>query len=161
MEAIFNDSNSPTRKSAEECLSAILWEWRFADREDRNEILVKRGLALQLEFWMPFELIDSAKQDGLWCDGIALMTVSDINRTAIRVSGVGYFPHSLAPFEIEFHWAKRRDLQTTKIVLRVGFAPASRVRGLSRIQTDPAELLSHRPTDDQDWAIAVELTPDV
>ncbi len=108
-----------------------------------------------LEYWIPFSKIEYTHSLGIWCDGIPLLTVASIHRTAFLVVGVGYFPDALSPFELEFHYKHRRDLYTTKVVFRFGIASG---RSFSRHE-DPNIILMHRPRVDQQWAVAVELTP--
>ncbi len=75
------------------------------------------------------------------------------------MAGVGYFPNNLNPFEVEFHFEKRRDIQPQKIKLRFG-----KLDGIGQlvrydIKKYPPNILSQRPTEDSDWAVVVELPP--
>ena len=116
-------------------------------------------LALILEYWFPFSDIEYTRKLGTWCDGIPLLTVADISRTAFSVAGVGNFPHDLSPFELDFYYDKRRDLHTAKI--QFGFGMPDGRGGLLTfgLNKDPGTILRGRPCDVQQWAVAVELTP--
>lgn len=112
-----------------------------------------------LEYWMPFSEIEYTRKLDIWCDGIPLLHVADLNRTAFTITGVGYFPHELSPFELEFHYQNRRDLSTAKVTLRFGM-----LDGTGRLRTfatnkDPSTILGQLPQHVLDWAVAVELTP--
>jgi len=90
---------------------------------------------------------------------IRLLTVSDISRTAFSIAGVGNFPDQSSPFEIDFYYKNRRDLQTTKILFRFGILDFySSLRTFS-YDANPTKILAKRPTSVEDWAVAVELTP--
>jgi len=111
-----------------------------------------------LEYWFPFAEIDYTRRLGTWCDGVPLLVVADINRTAFSVAGVGYFPYELSPFELDFYYEHRRDLHTTKIEFRFGILDARgglRTFGTSK---NPNTILSQRPREVREWAVAVELT---
>ena len=145
--------------SLESRISAALWDWRFTDTANREQVIADSDLALMFEFWMPFSEIEYTRKLGTWCDGIPLLHVSNRNRTAFNVTGVGYFPDEFAPFEHEFHFANRRDLVTTKIIFKWGM-----LDGHSHLRTfgtskDPSTVYAQRPQLVQQWAVAVELTP--
>ena len=112
-----------------------------------------------LEFWMPFSEIEFTRKLGTWCDGIPLLHVADLNRTAFTIAGVGYFPHELSPFELGFYYKNRRDLATTKITFLFGMHDGAGHLRTFATTKDPNTILSQRPTDVRDWAVAVELTP--
>ena len=133
-------------------MSRILWEWRFALPSEREQLIQDTKLALIIEFWFPFTLIEHTRKQGAWCDGIVLLNVTDLQRTAFMVGGVGYFPQKLAPFELEFHYQNRRDLLTTKIALRLGNSSLS--------NKAPDTIYDRRPRGNQQWPVAVELTPE-
>jgi len=122
-------------------------------------VIADSDLASLLEYWMPFSDIDYTRKLGTWCDGIPLLQVADLRRTAFIVTGVGYFPHEYSPFELEFHFANRRDLVTTKILLRWGMLDGRGHLRTFGTRKDPRTIYSQRPQDVQRWAVAVELTP--
>jgi len=140
-------------------ISEILWRWRFTDRGSREQLLSDSELPSLLEYWFPFHEIPYTRKLGTWCDGIALLTVKDLSRTAFTVYGAGYFPYAFSPFSLDFHYRNRRDLLTTRIVLRFGFA--GRDGGLHTFRNNVSyrEVLSKWPRDIHEWAVAVELTP--
>lgn len=112
-----------------------------------------------LEFWMPFAEIEFTRKLGTWCDGIPLLRVADLHRTAFTITGVGYFPHQLSPFELEFHYEHRRDLITTKVLFWFGILDGGGQLCTFPATKDPNTILSQRPKHVKDWAVAVELTP--
>ena len=115
-------------------------------------------LALVLEYWFPFDEIPLTRSLGIWCDGIPLVTVSDLSRNVFALAGVGYFPYDLSPFELDFHYENRRDLLTVKIALRFGIDDGGSLRTF-RSSVSPEKVLSHRPREIRGWAVAVEFTP--
>ena len=112
-----------------------------------------------LEYWIPFSEIDYTRKLGTWCDGIPLLIVDDISRTAFALAGVGYFPQDFSPFELEFHYTHRRDLLTSKINFRFGLLDGKGHLRKWNHNKDPSTILSQRPSDLDQWAVAVELTP--
>lgn len=138
----------------------MLWRWRFAELDDRDQVLKELRLALLLEFWFPFDEFPLTNRHGIWCDGIPLLVLTVINRTAIKMAGVGYFPYYYAPFELEFHFKHRRDRRPVRIVFRFGVAGDSGGIGTNYIARSPEKMFSKSPRHDRDWAIAVELTPE-
>jgi hypothetical protein len=107
----------------ERAVAKQLWRWAFADDETRAEITaVRSDLTLCLEWHLGglFELIDFTRSRGVWCDGIIEMSIRRLHRRAFLIVGASYSPNNLAPFEIEFHFARRRDLEPVLTVLRFG-----------------------------------------
>lgn len=146
--------------SLEPQISAILWTWRFTETNDRDQLIENSDLASLLEFWIPYSDIPFTRKHNAWCDGIPLLRVTDLNRTAFLLAGVGYFPNDFSPFELEFHYAKRRDMLTKKIVFRWGI-----VDGRGKLITfgtnkDPSTIFDKLPTQNRQWAVAVELMPE-
>jgi hypothetical protein len=85
------------------------------------------------------------------------MEIAAISRTAFRIIGVGYFPHQITPFELEFHFSKRRDMTPQKIILRLGHVSHERYQTVGHAK-HPQNILDSRPAINSDWAVAVELT---
>lgn len=155
----FSASDTNTKEPIEARISDVLWQWRFAAFADRERIVADSDLALLLEYWFPFEDIALTRRLGIWCDGIPLLSLRDINRTAFMMTGAGYFPGDLSPFELEFHFNNRRDRLTSRIVLRFGISDHD--GGLKTVAcgTSAEQVLAQRPTHVRDWMVAVELTP--
>ena len=126
---------------------------------DRDKVIADSRLALLLEYWLPFSEIESTRRLGTWCDGIPLLTVADIHRTAFAVAGVGYFPNELSPFELNFYYNRRRDLQAERIEFRFGALDGHGDLLTFSSGKDPATIFTRRPSDVRHWAVAVELTP--
>jgi len=138
-----------------------LWRWKFAAPTERDAIVADTKLALMLEFWFPLADIPLTRKLGTWCDGITTLDISSNSHCSFSLAGVGYFPTYLAPFELEFHFANRRDIDPSSIVLRLGFRnglmPAN-ATGDPSTKNDAAAF-ANRPQRNSDWAVAVELTP--
>ena len=94
---------------------------------------------------------------GTWCDGIPLLFVDQLDRVTFTVSGVGYFPLDLAPFETEWHFQNRRDPAPETIVLRLGNTAFANQQ-TARQNRHPERIFESRPSRNSDWMIAVELT---
>ena len=137
----------------------MLWQWRFAALTVRDRIVADADLASLLEFWFPFEEIALTRRLGTWCDGIPILRLQDFNRTAFVMAGVGYFPNDFSPFELEFHYNKRRDRLTSRIVLRFGISNHEGGLKTFACSTAPEQVLARSPRQVRDWAVAVELTP--
>ena len=155
----FAISNLNTKDPIEARISDVLWQWRFAALAVRDRIVVDSDLASLLEFWFPFEDITLTRRLGTWCDGIPLLRLRDINRTAFLMAGVGYFPHDFSPFELEYHYNNRRDRLTSRIVLRFGISDHDSGLTTFACSTSPEQVLAQSPRHVRDWAVAVELTP--
>ena len=158
---IFAVSDPNTKDPIEARISDVLWQWRFAALADRERIVADSDLASLLEFWFPFEEITLTRRLGTWCDGIPLLKLEDIHRTAIKILGVGYFPNDFSPFELEFHYNSRRDPLTSRIVLRFGISNHDGGLKTFACSTSPEQVLAQSPRHVRDWAIAVELTPQI
>ena len=148
----FPDNTNVDDGSSESRISRILWDWRFTPATEREQLIQDTKLALIIEFWFPFTLIEHTRKQGTWCDGIVLLKVADLHRTAFLIGGVGYFPQKLAAFELEFHYQNRRDFLTTKIALRLGSSWLS--------NKSPDTIYDRRPRTIRQWPVAVELTPE-
>ncbi|MCR9198936.1 MAG: hypothetical protein NXI04_09850 [Planctomycetaceae bacterium] len=116
-------------------------------------------IALHLEYWMPYTQIPMMQRHQAWCDGIPLLHISDLSRTSFFIVGAGYFPSRFAAFEVEFHFARRRDLLTSRIMLRWGHVDG-RGRLITASCSDPQHVIDRRPEKLSEWAVAVELTPE-
>lgn len=109
-----------------------------------------------LEFWFPLSQIECTRRLGAWCDGVPLLQIQQLNRITFSVSGVGYFPYQLAPFETEWHFQNRRDLIPKFIILRLGNVAHANQQTV-RLNRHPNRIFSTRPTDNSNWMVAVEL----
>lgn len=148
----------PNNPPIESRIAEILWRWKFAPHRDRDEMIADSSLASLIEFWFPFADIEFTRRRGLWCDGIPLLEVSELDRTSFCLSGVGYFPHEFSPFEIEFHFRHRRDLMPQSIVLRFGLLDHNGDLRTIGTNKDPSYTMQLRPQVNDEWAVAVELS---
>ena len=113
-----------------------------------------------LEYWFPLADIPRTRELGTWCDGVTELEIISNARRIFLVNGVGWFPHFLAPFQLEFHFLRRRETCPERILLRLGFrnelVAANACVSSQRLRR---WQLSKRPRRNQDWEVAVELTP--
>lgn len=147
-------------------ITAELWRWAFLKDDARRELLWPRGdLALNIEFYLcgVFRIVPVAQSNGWWCDGVVELSITKLSRTSFRIAGAAYCgnaaPCYLAPFEHEFHFAKRRDPQPARVIVRFGEVNANGSIRLRKHHKNAALIATNRPTQERDWAIAVELTP--
>ena len=94
----------------------------------------------------------------MWCDGVIELSVTRIQRRAFLLVGVAYCPHKLTPFEIEFHFANRRDVEPLRTILRLGEVDQYGEIRWHRNANQSALIVSRRPQPNRDWAVAVEMT---
>lgn len=74
------------------------------------------------------------------------------------MAGLAFIRQTLAPFEIEFHFARRRDEKPKRTIIRLGDRDKIGEIRLHSNQKNAAKILANRPQIDRDWAVAVELT---
>ena len=136
----------------------MLWDWHFAHTKTQSKVIADSDLATLIEYWFPFSEIEYTRKLGIWCDGIPLLSVSSINRTAFSIIGVGYFPFLLGAFELCFHFNHRRDRIPEWIEIRFGELDDADKLVLYPHTKAPELILSRRPVEIQRWAVAVEMT---
>ena len=136
----------------------MLWRWQFAKSDARDSILYKSEFKLNLEFWFPFSEIEFTRRRKIWCDGVLQLEVQVLNPVSFVISGVGYFPRSISPFEIEFHFTQVRDVTPEFTVLR--FGQLVEFGGLCTFEprTGYSRVMDLRPKTNLEWAVAVKLT---
>lgn len=107
-----------------------------------------------LEYYLcgVFQLIDYTRSQGVWCDGVAEFAIKKNGRQSFLIVAAAYCPNSLAPVELEFHFPERRSCRATRIVVRYD-------EPTDGSSTYASKVISKRPTSNQEWAVAVELTP--
>ena len=148
----------PNGDSLETQIANVLWRWKFAEHDKRDSILSDSKFASMLEFWFPFSDIEFTRKRGIWCDGVPLLEIKELNRVSFVMSGVGYFPHDFTPFELEFHFNSRRDLIPHSIILRFGLLDHNDGLRLIGHHKHPSHIINLRPKTNSEWAVAVELT---
>lgn len=109
-----------------------------------------------------FKRIEFTRDQRIWCDGVLALSITRPHRRMFLLVGVAYSPNALAPFEVEFHYARRRDTLPTKSIVRFGFADRTKAHE-QRYKVANAlgfaeQLLQTRPKTNQGWSVAVELT---
>lgn len=145
----------------EASIASELWRWAFATPNERAGITAPQSsLSVKLEFYLcdVFDLIVLTRSRGIWCDGVVELSIVRIGRLAFRVVGAGYFPGNLSAFEIEFHFAQHRSCLVRRIIFRFGLARHGGGIREPR-EKDVARIVANRPTRDEEWAVAVEITP--
>ena len=148
----------PDDNSLETQIATVLWRWKFAEPDERESILTDSKFASMLEFWFPFSDIEFTRQRGIWCDGVPLLEIKELNRVSFLIFGVGYFPHDFTPFELEFQFNSRRDVKPNSIVLRFGLLDHNGSLRLIGHHKHPSHIMELRPKTNSEWAVAVELT---
>jgi hypothetical protein len=162
----FPNSIQSNPDSLEFRIASELWRWAFLKDDARSELQSPRGdLALNIEFYLcgVFRIVPVAQSNGWWCDGVMELSITKISRTSFRIAGAAYFGNSapcyLAPFELEFHFAKRRNPEPARVIVRFGeLGPNGSIR-LCKYPRNAALIATNRPRQERDWVIAVELTP--
>ena len=134
----------------------------YSEKEERRHILEDPDFHSQLEYWLSciFPVIEFTKKHGIWCDGIALILIEQIKSMQFRISGVGYFPDSYQPFELEFHFRSRKSDKPNNIYLRFGKLDGNNNLIDYGLEKHSENILNNRPTKIPDWAASVEVTPD-
>ena len=151
-------------------IAEALWKWPSpsADTRSGNKEFnshPNRQLMQSLEFYWADILarLPSKSPKMWWCDGFIEIALKAISSTAFRLDGVMWlgkqadqFP---APFELEFHFAGRLDLKTTRVIARVGDLDRQGQIRHHKTPTQAQQFLMNRPHSDRDWAIAIDVRP--
>jgi hypothetical protein len=160
----FAESNKINRDSLEVQTVRELWRWAFAGDDVRREIEDPRSeLAGCLEFYLChlLDFVPAARSLGWWCDGVLSLSIARPSRLSIRVAGTAYLDScGVGPFELEFHFARRRGVQPTRIMLRCGHRDQLETTAWRTKLKNAAAIVRARPPRDDEWAIAVEFTPE-
>lgn len=160
---VFAKNLQPIDDLTAQRIAEQLWTWAFLPNDGaRAEMLEDPSLSTLIEFYMCglFWGLPAARSGskGWWCDGIVDLEVEKLARTTFRIAGVAYYPYLLAPFEMDFHFSRRRDLKPICIIFRFGELT---FHGSIRVHENYNRrdcILRNRPTRDCDWFIAVEFT---
>jgi hypothetical protein len=146
----------------EQEIAAGLWRWAFLSPDAREELAANRSdLSLAIEYYLGgvFQVIDFTRFRGIWCDGVLELCVEKITRCSFMVTGISFSPSLLAPFEIEFHFSRRRDTDPVRTIIRFGDRDTDGEIYWHRNSANAATIVANRPKRNRDWAVAVELTP--
>ena len=149
---------NPNDRAVEAQIAAELWRWQFAKSDARDSILCNSEFLLMFEFWFPFSEIEFTLKRKIWCDGVLHLEVQELNPVSFLIAGIGCFPRSISPFEIEFHFTRIRDETPAFTVLR--FGQLDEKGGLRTFghHTNYLSVMDLRPKTNLEWAVAVELT---
>jgi hypothetical protein len=108
-----------------------------------------------------FHYNNSVPSSGWWCDGVIDLSVSEIEEKTFEIVGVAYWakaghassPFYQAPFEIEFYFGKLQANAPQRVVIRFGC-----LDHFGKIRRVSISSVQRRPTQNKDWAFAIELT---
>jgi hypothetical protein len=146
----------------EKRIASELWKWAFLSPGERREVTANGSdLCVMIEFYLSgiFQQFAFTRSRGIWCDGVVELSIRQMNRRAFVIVGIAFAPSQLAPFEIEFHFTRRRDKEPLRAIVRFGGCEDDgEVHWHSNLK-NAAATLAKRPKCDRDWAVAVELTP--
>lgn len=155
------DNSDPLEKA----IAEKLWHWAFSSNEVRSEItkcvcrvsskdFLQCHLATNLEYYLCgiFNLVSYTRSRGIWCDGVAELSIEKTSRLSFLIVAAAYCPHALAPVELEFHFPVRRSDRPIRVLFRFD-DPAETGRTTAR-----GKVILKRPKQDRDWTVAVELT---
>jgi hypothetical protein len=136
-------------------ISELLWSWASgSDGEDQRLTRNQGDLALAVEFYLcgVFQKVDYTRSRGIWCDGVLDLFIENISACSFRLQAAAYCPHEIAPIEIEFHYKQLNQDQADRVVVRYGDS--------RHPHKNPRPILRRhiRPTSNEDWLVAVELT---
>ena len=95
-----------------------------------------------------------------WSDGVIHLEVHQRTLESFQLLGVTWIDcWGLAPFEIDVELYPLDDSCFAKTIIRLGtLDEAGRPQVFNR-KENPSSILEKRPRRNQDWAIAIELTP--
>ena len=158
----FADHRQSPSDSVETAIATELWRWAFLSPDVRGELTANgSGLCVTIEFYLcgEFQRIDFTRSHGIWCDGVTELSIRKLNRRAFLIAGAAFSPHHLAPFEIEFHFDRRRDQRPSRTIIRFGERDRDGSIRWHRNDKNAATMVANRPTENRNWAVAVELTP--
>jgi hypothetical protein len=156
----------------EQEVTAAIWDWASLPRGERtadSAFNSDRDLSQNLEFYwrgILSRLPSGSLLHGWCCGGVVETSLTKLNATRFRLDGIMWllgnggdmFP---APCELEFRFTKPLDPEPRLVIARVGGLDS---RGhLQRYKTPSHahDFLRGRPHSDRDWAVAVDVTPQV
>jgi hypothetical protein len=165
----FADFTESTSDPLERRIAAEFWRWLSLPEAERFEVVSDRSaLALAIEHYMcgVFRYDKSGRSAGWWCDGAIGLSISQLAPAVFRIVGAAYWaksghgssPFFLAPFELEFYFDATEKLEAERIIVR--FGATDEFGEIDRVPYDanPARVIRDRPTENRDWAFAVELS---
>jgi hypothetical protein len=165
----FAESLESTSDPLERAIATELWRWSSLSTEDRPEISSPESeLAEAIEFYLcdAFQRKNSSPSPGWWCDGVIELSITELGPTNFLIVGAAYWaktggkssPFYIAPFELEFYFDSRADLDAKRTIIR--FGELDHFGEIRRIPYDANawRIVKSRPTTDSEWAFAIELT---
>ncbi len=117
----FAESLESTFDPLERAIVTELWRWVSLSTENRPEISSPESeLAGAIEYFLcdAFHYKNSAPSRGWWCDGVFELSITELGPTSFLIVGAACWaktggkssPFHLAPFELEFYFDLREDL---------------------------------------------------
>lgn len=156
-----NDKNGQSIADPNEAaIAEELWRWVFLPENERGQVTAHQArLRLIIEFQLCglFQLIEFTRSRGIWCDGVLELSITRPRRLEFIIAGAAFCPYDMAPFELEYHSARRRDDQPSRTFLRFGDRRPSCGNGWQSNEKVACRIVANRPTDLADWAVAVEI----
>ncbi len=125
-------------------------------------------LAGAIEFYLcgAFHYDNSAQSRRWWCDGIVELSITELAPIAFLIVVAAYWapsahrssPFYLAPLELELYFHSPGDLDAERTIIRFGYI--DRFGDINRVRYDANAIgiVQNRPTSNQDWAFAIELS---
>jgi len=93
-------------------------------------------------------------------DGVIHLEINQITLESFKLLGVTWIDcWGVAPFEIDVELYPLDDICFAKTIFRLGTLDDQGRPNLFDRDTHPVRVLEKRPRHNQDWAMAVELTP--
>lgn len=146
-----------------------MWKWTSLPESDRKSITSDQSeLASLIEYYLSevFQHKNSARSSSWWCDGAIGLSVSTTDKLSFLIVGAAYWaqgglassPFNLAPFELKYFFGEWQDVNPQRIVVR--FGSLDHTGGIQRTSysANSSLLVQRRPTKNEDWAFAIELT---
>jgi hypothetical protein len=97
---------------------------------------------------------------GWWSDGVVLLEIHQVEPDIFKLLGVTWIDSlGIAPFEIDVELSPSLDSHFTKTTFRIGVLDDYGNPKILDRRMDVRRVLEMRPRHNQDWAMAVELTP--
>jgi hypothetical protein len=147
-------------------LARALWTWFESPKSDIwNLGAATKECASLIENFLEVAInLRQPSRGNWWCDGILNLSLRQSRSTTIKAVGATIWaeeqgPFLLAPFECEFFFAMPQATEFERAIVRFGVADHDDdIIRMPYNQRSPEKIVMDRPTDNSDWAIAIEIT---
>ena len=156
------NSNNFSKPSIETRLVSALRRWvAAAGSSVAIRMAAEKEISDLLEWYIGQCLVYAPNSlRGWWSDGVIHLKVTQTSAGSLKLLGVTWIDsHGFAPFEIDVTLNPVDKLQFSKTVFRIGSVDGKHRPKLFPDSMAPARILEMRPRCNQNWAMAVELTP--